>query len=616
MEKALYYFFLSVFLVAMCGEADAQNENRPVSPADSGKTVKRSRKERERPERTLFVRKPTIPVDKKRVTTGEWADRTVAFEENGKGFSENNPIVIEKAEQLAYLAKQVNAGNNCAGKHFRITADIDLAGREWTPVGRKGENGDDDTGRFCGYLHGGGHKVMNLTITKGAAYCGLFGVCGAGAYIENLEITNCYVRGKLIVGGLVGELTDGAVSGCRVAGSVIGTGDCVGGLAGISNGTITYCRTEATVHGAGSDVGGLIGNNGDKMSGIAENCRASGPVYGIWNVGGLIGRNNGIVSNCDASGNVTGEEWVGGLAGWADGGMISECSAGGNVKGFFDVGGLIGFNGYIQSAAIVGNCSASGEVTGSGKGNYCIGGLAGYSGGTIFDSYATGTVKGEESVGGLVGEHGGKTSRCRAEGNVAGSFDVGGLIGFNGYPGSRTIVEHSYATGSVSGFDVFNYGIGGLVGYSGGAVVGCYASGNVTGDESTGGLIGEQEGMLIDSYATGAVEGKMCAGGLVGWNQAVLQSCYATGTVKSEGRAGGLAGWNRSVNATITTCYFDTESTRQNTGIGRDENDQIDRGVIAKTTEELTGRNLPEGFDARVWQAAAGSYPKLKVFGE
>ena len=606
MKKVLFYFISFVLLtVISVGEIQAQNKNTPASAQDT----KRGRKDREKPEQSLVKKKP-IPSKNIKIT-GNWVDVAKAFDDTDKGLSSSNPIEITSAEQLAYLAKQVNAGNNYAGKHIKLVADINLGGREWTPIGQFGIN--NDSLRFCGSFYGDGHKIEKMAITKGGDYSGLFGVCGTGSYIEKLHVVDCYVRGKMMVGGMVGELINGSISGCSVSGNVIATNECVGGMAGINNGTIVNSQSSAVVFGNSNDTGGFGGVNGEKMLGVIDNCKVTGSVTGYWNVGGLVGRNNNVVSNCQASGDVIGEEWVGGLIGWTDKGMISFCQASGNVKGYFDVGGLVGFNGYLNSLVKISNSHATGRVLGNGAGNYCIGGLVGHSGGIISDCYATGAVDGEESVGGLIGEHGGKTINSYATGNVRGSFDVGGLIGFNGYPESKTYVENCYASGTVIGYKVYNYGIGGLVGYSGGTISRCYATGNTSGEDAVGGLVGEQVGTVSNCYATGMVTAKITAGGLVGWNWAVINNCLAVGIVVcNTGDSGGFIGQNHDKGAVVQNGYFDRQTTRQEKGIGRNNNDRNSL-VQQLSTDELKNGKLPEGFEETVWEAANGQYPKLKA---
>lgn len=499
MKRVLFFL---MFFVLTTVDMQAQNE-----------LVKQGRQDREKPERTLIKRK-NIPAKNIR-TTGKWINVALPFDTSedltvSSDLSTPNVIEISSAEQLTYLAKQVNSGVNYFGKQFRLVADINLEGREWTPIGLSGADDDDESHRFCGAFYGNGYKIENLIITNGGDNSGLFGVCGTGAYIEKLHMTNCYVRGKMKVGGLVGELINGTVSECSVFGTVIANHECAGGMVGINNGTIVNCKSSAAVFGNSSDVGGLAGVSGERLSAVIDNCEATGLVTGYWNVGGLVGRNNSVISNSNASGDVNGDEWIGGLVGWTDEGMITCCQASGNVRGFFDIGGLVGFNGYAGSTVKISSSHANGKITGVGLGNYCVGGLAGYSGGMITDCYATGAVDAEESVGGLTGAHGGVTINSYATGNVTGSFDVGGLVGFNGYPGSKTWLENCYAKGTVTGFGINNRNIGGLAGYSGGTVVRCYSVGNTTGYDAVGVLVGEQRGVMTDCYAIGSahVKGK------------------------------------------------------------------------------------------------------------
>jgi len=613
MKKLFFIVSLILTIAVTIGEIQAQNVNIPASAQKS----KRNRKPHEKPERPI-VKIKTIPV-KNIKTAGNWIEYAVPFDDT-RGWSAHFPIEICMAWQLAYLAKQVNAGNNYAGKHFKLTADIDLGGLEWTPVGKAGEpvNIFDEAGdnnrsyQFCGLFHGNGHKITRLTITKGDDYSGLFGICGTGSHIENVHVVDAYVRGRRQVGGLVGELVDGSVSGCSVSGNIVALGECAGGIAGVNNGTITNSQSSAEIFCGSNSTGGIAGVNGDRMMGVIDQCKVTGLVTGFWNVGGLVGRNHGVISNSLAYGDVTGDEWVGGLVGWMDKGMISHCEASGNVKGFYDVGGLVGFNGYQHSTAQISNSSASGKVTGVGTGNLCIGGLAGYSGGIISDCHATGTVEGEESTGGLIGEHGGKTVNCYASGDVTGCYDTGGLVGFNGYPASNTLLENCYSSGKVTGYKTRNYGTGGLAGYSGGTIVRCFSTGSTSGDETVGGLVGEQEGTITNCYASGAVTAKQTAGGLVGLNWAKIYNSYAIGSVNSIGIAGGLIGQNKDTDAIVSDSYFDWKSTKQIRGIGLNNNEQ-NCLVKALSTKEFKNGVFLDGFDTTVWEIAQGQYPRLKT---
>ena len=120
-------------------------------------------------------------------------------------------------------------------------------------------------------------------------------------------------------------------------------------------------------------------------------------------------------------------------------------------------------------------------------------------------------VTGTDNVGGLVGSNGGAVIGCYATGQVSGDDDVGGLVGANLDDGS---VSASYSTVQVTGDDR----IGGLAGSNGGEVTAAYATGRVVGDSEVGGLIGGNTGDVTISYATGLVSGRSTVGGLVGRN--------------------------------------------------------------------------------------------------
>ncbi len=101
-----------------------------------------------------------------------WKDYAASGYEGGSGTS-GDPYLISSAEQLAYFSNQVNAGNTYNGKYFKLTADISLAGKRWTPIGSTTANYFDGT--FNGY----GHIVssMNVIVSTSSedALAGLFG---------------------------------------------------------------------------------------------------------------------------------------------------------------------------------------------------------------------------------------------------------------------------------------------------------------------------------------------------------------------------------------------------------------------------------------------------------
>ena len=134
-------------------------------------------------------------------------------------------------------------------------------------------------------------------------------------------------------------------------------------------------------------------------------------------------------------------------------------------------------------------------------------------------------VTGLTRVGSLAGGNGGVVIGCDATGSVSGTHRVGGLLGSNDERYGRTIDSH--AASSVSGIST----VGGLAGGSWHTIIGSHASGDVWGTQSVGGLVGSNSGSIGASYATGAVS---------------IGTSYATGTGTSTLAIGGLVGNNGS----------------------------------------------------------------------
>ena len=246
---------------------------------------------------------------------------------------------------------------------------------------------------------------------------------------------------------------------------------------------------------------------------------------------------------------ITGRNSVGGLVGYSDG-SVNNSHATGNVSGTgYDVGGLVGCNYY----GTVSNSYSSVNVSGTGEHvarDAYIGGLAGYNDGSINNSHATGDVSGIGwYVGGLVGRSDRSVSNSYATGNVSGNYvDIGGLVGFN-----YGFVSSSYATGSVSGTGEY---AGGLLGYNLAVVNDSYATGNVNGSDGVGGLLGYNYyiGIVDNSYSTGNASGTSNLGGLVGDNDgSVYNSFWDTQTSGRAGPEPGGTGMNTSEMKTRST---------------------------------------------------------------
>ena len=227
-------------------------------------------------------------------------------------------------------------GNTCTG---------------WKPVGTSASNA------FTGSLQGAGYTIRNLYInistTIGTTRVGLFGQTGSASVIQNVGMTDAYIKvdtASSRVGSLVGSNT-GSLSNSYATGLVTASGDSfsnIGGLVGRNDGSLsnTYATISVTVGGSSSYVGGLVGRNGGSLS----NSYATGSITASdssSNIGGLVGRNDGSLSNSYATGSITASgssSRIGGLVGWNFSGSFSNSYASGSVPDDSSptVGGLVG----------------------------------------------------------------------------------------------------------------------------------------------------------------------------------------------------------------------------------------------------------------------------------
>ena len=250
-----------------------------------------------------------------------------AAKDLGYTIESNGSYTVTSADGLMNVAKLVNGGKT----DINITLDknIDLTGKDWTPIGTSFSN------KYTGTFDGGGHTIKGLTVTTNDQFVGLFGSIGYAGTVKNVMMEDV-------------QITSNRSSGFA------------GGVAGYSDGTI-------------------------------ENCSVSGSVSGTVYVGGVVGAQwNGSITGCSSSATVKGTVYVGGVAGQTNGGAtLTACYATGNViieiapKKNISGGGLVGMNGGKGVRA----CYATGNVTstGSSTGNVHIFGLLG-------DNYTTVTA--------------------------------------------------------------------------------------------------------------------------------------------------------------------------------------------------------------------------------
>ena len=262
-------------------------------------------------------------------TIGDWADGG-----GESGAAELGYIYDSNTKTYTvYNADGLLAWNEAAQKdrsiNCTLTADIDLTGKDWSPIGTNFYNS------YTGTFDGGGHTIMGLTVTTNDQYVGLFGRLGRAGTVKNVVMEGIQITSNHMFGN-------------------------TGGVAGFSWGTI-------------------------------ENCSVSGSVSATVSVGGVVGvQRDGSITGCSSSATVKGTLYVGGVAGWTNfGATLTACYATGNViieiapTQNISGGGLVGFNDGISLLS----CYATGNVTSTGSSTGYV-----HIGGFLGDNYITVTA--------------------------------------------------------------------------------------------------------------------------------------------------------------------------------------------------------------------------------
>ena len=246
-----------------------------------------------------------------------------AAKDLGYTIESNGSYTVTSADGLMNVAKLVNGGKTDI--NITLDTDIDLTGKNWTPIGT-----DYDTA-YTGTFDGGGHTITGLTVTTNDQYAGLFGYLGKfgkfctvkNVVMEGIQITCNHRLGS--AGGVAGYSRAVTIENCSVSGSVSGTMRAGGVVGGLNGGSITGCSSSATVKGT-LNVGGVAGetNSGATMAACYATGNVTIEIDPINNTlgGGLVGFNaRGSVLACYATGNVTstgsstGNVYIGGFLG-------------------------------------------------------------------------------------------------------------------------------------------------------------------------------------------------------------------------------------------------------------------------------------------------------------
>ncbi|MEO4880671.1 GLUG motif-containing protein, partial [Bacteroides thetaiotaomicron] len=259
-------------------------------------------------------------------TIGDWADgggESGEAEDLGYIYDSNTKTyTVYNANGLMNIAELVNGGKSDI--NITIDTDIDLTGKDWTPIGTDYDNS------YKGTFDGGGHTITGLTFTTNDEYAGLFGWLNRAGTVKNVVMEGVQITSHQIYGGSIGGVVGyswGTIENCSVSGSVSGT-VYVGGVVGAQiGGSITGCSSSATVKGT-VDVGGVAGQTNSSATLTA--CYATG----------------NVIIEMDPKKNIAG----GSLVGMNAGSSLLACYATGNVTstgsstGYMHIGGFLGNN--------------------------------------------------------------------------------------------------------------------------------------------------------------------------------------------------------------------------------------------------------------------------------
>lgn len=614
-----------------------------------------------------------VPVSA-RAETNVW-DGTIASGFAGGDGTQNNPFQIETAAQLAHFAKTVNEGEAYLHKYIVLTADIDLANKEWTPIG-------NHSNLFKGNFNGNNHTVTGMQIRGELDRVGLFGECkkfNVDSAIKNITVKDSVICGNKFVGAIVGSAEEINIENCRSIGNTINGETDVGGICGkiggYSVGKVSQCYNSSKVTGQGR-VGGIAG-----MGGIAENCLNTGEITIIREgyrsaCGGIFGifgdaTTSARVTACVNLGKVSGGESFGGIVGKTETsstGHISNCYYNMDaITGGFDAGTALtagqlcgalpeGLDSTIWKEGGVDTSTAKatqgrfGTATGTyinltkvadiGETKTASVPVYNYvtTNGDDWDIYTLITTAEEFAA---IGQD---TTKWSANYVLANDIDVSGVqlssIGDPGtlytgkFSGDGHTISHinlkkGNGYGSLFGYvkdkvmllavngeiDLGNNDAGGICGnLSYGEIYGCSFIGTVKG-ATVGGICAHVgSGKISQCFFAGDLQGRNATAGIcgMGGNVGGINHCISIATIDITENDGNLAGITNSRDYGVTNCYFNNDICNVE-----------DTYKLGCTTLQLTSSSFfkklkDNGFDTAIWTKKANDketgiayYPSL-----
>ena len=506
----------------------------------------------------LFIAAVLFIIPQKTAGAETWIESAAEFAA-GDG-TQGAPYQISSAGELANLAKMVSGGETYESTYFELTADIDLGGKEWTPIGTKDS-------QFAGKFSGNGKTIRNLTV-GGGDNNGLFAYSSGeikDVYLEKIDITTTMNAGGVCA------FNSGTIEGCGVlSGTIICSnpnGGQLGGICKENSGTISRCFSNASVKGATS--AGIVYIN--RGIGVVQDCYNTGTLEGSSSASGINTNNYGKIKTCLNLGAVIAED------------KISE--EGSVIRGY----GICVMN--VPGASLE-NCYSDSnvcpkELFGGFRNNTTVyyKTTAELCGGSLPDGF-DGSVWNVGSIGGIA-------DKDAADRFAAKSYTYPSLNGV-GSAAAREVEVYNFSTDSTPDWQEFKYietvedfrkieddlsgnyvlaqdiDFGGNsyrpIAYKSGSSFTGKFSGNghtisnigVKYDDDIVGLFGTNNGLIMNLAVSGEVTGEEYIGGICAKNEGTIYSCSFDGEVKQsattqrKGKVGGICGTNY---ATISNCF-------------------------------------------------------------
>ncbi len=531
----------------------------------------------------------------------------------GTGSSEDPFLISNRADLLCFSQKiaSYNSTENDIS-YVALTADIDLGGIDWVPIGLYGEKE-----AFRGVFDGNGYTISNCNIkADNNTNVGFF------SSVENVTF------------GITG-IKDLNLTGISI--TSYNNHETVGGLVGSSRGVISNCNVTATIslQGDTKAVGGVVGytyaevfdttSNGTMNISAAETRMQASDIYEQIPVyGGVIGgamemgkdvlrcTNNMEINFSDVQNSNLAEGYIeiqiGGVIGSANGSEYIDLVNNADIVGVGSVGGII--CDMFGVGVKIYNCVNNGDIYSTSCCNLNVGGILGKTfssyDNTIENCYNKGDIKAESSdiaingiaqnymvwVGGIMGLGKITIENCKVESGITvmgeASHYVGGIIG-----GSEGSIINSYCVGDIKVVSEKTAMVGGLVGVM---------QANEGLSIATSCYIGNVQAKIDDAW--NGLMYDLCVGGIVGLVMSndtnINNNYYNTSVISSNGYE------------TVEKWYGDKSSEEEFS----EETIQGNAGLTTTIFKEevLTGFAVYDSenpSDSGVWIFENGSYPKL-----